>query len=332
MWRWSALALGWAACTGDSEGDDKDGTTDQTDTSPAPTCNDPGPDVPVVLRPLPVEWAFQGFPVISYVPANPRGLYWYFHGGETAISEILGREQTATMWNQMVDAGFAVVATQRTLEGAGMSWDAQDEDPGSNEDLRRVLDLWDELVDTTDVESDTPIVFTGFSDGSSMAASMGAWADDLGMTAAAVVLHNGAHGNLPDVPTQFHVGKFDSETVVPALDGMVGALRDKGVEVDKILYEDRIVLPESFLREPDWDLEKGQEVFDDLVASQMIDEQGARLIPDELVNEAINTWSRRTELRGSEIATMRLSVLWATHRYSAIEAVRECEFVLAALP
>ncbi|MCA9488472.1 MAG: hypothetical protein KC621_01070 [Myxococcales bacterium] len=322
-----AFVVGCKSDDGGDKGTDGAGHSGTT-TGPTEHCLDPGPDAAVTIAVEAEEWTFQGFPVISYVPPNPRGLIIYFHGGASAIPEILGHEQVAMLFNQMTTEGFAVLATQRTLPVGNDSWDFGDPEPRTNDDLSRILDLYEELLNRSELTADMPIVTTGFSDGSGMASSMGAWAADLGLPITAVSIHNGAFGKLPEVPTFLFVGVNDNPGIPDGARSMATQLEQAGVEVEHIEYEERLVQPDSFLRNPIWDQEKSQEAYDELVSVQMIDASGARLIPDDRIEDALAAWQRSSQLSGSSIAEQRLRVLWAMHRYSALDAVRECEFIL----
>ncbi len=358
MWRRSLALLLLASCEGtktdtttdvdapadaDTDADsDSDADTDadsdsdaDTDADTDPTrpsrCDDPGPDAPVVQISPFEQMDFQGFPVVYTVPEDPVGVVFYFIGGAD-LSELQNHEQIAMLWNLLWSEGFGIVATMRTDPGAGGRWDWNSA-WAQNADAQRLHGLRDHLIATTPLEDTTPVALTGFSDGTGMVLAYEAELRTHGWPIFAVTAHNGAFGvDPPRVPTLFLYGENDSAQAVSGLDFLLRQMDRDGTHHEEVELPERVATPEVFLRHADWDQEKAEEVFDDLVAHGLIDAQGRRQVPDADMESALDDYSRQSAIPGAAIASTRMHVVWAMHRYSAFEAERECNFVLDQLP
>ncbi|MEZ4236919.1 MAG: hypothetical protein R3F59_12360 [Myxococcota bacterium] len=331
-----ALALGLAACHG---GKDTDGTSigagdddDDATTGPiARRCLDPGPDAPVTPAVTPTFDTFEGDPVQYWLPDGLRAVVFYFYGGDD-VSEWNGYEQTAFA-NQMADANIGWVAYTKATPQASGSWDDTREDWVANDDLARLDRLRNELVATTPLSDGTPIVSVGFSDGASFSVFFATAAQRAGWPVAVVLAHNsGARGNdLPDCPMWTTASENDDANVRNGSADLAQAQADRGFLAVHHPVDERLAPADVFLRNPEWDATKAQELFDDLVTAGLVDASGARTVADDQMDAAISAWTRNPTVRGGAIAGSRLRVVWATHRYSAFHTVEECEFVLDAL-
>ncbi len=294
-------------------------------------CADPGPNAPVTLASPVTEMRFQGFDVRYTMPQDPVGVVWYFMGTSGIDAELFGDEQTAMLWNLLYAEGFGIVATERTAPANGANWDMWSS-WSRNDDAQRVDDLRDELIATTPLRESTPVYLTGFSDGSGMANSFADMAIDHGWPVFAVGVHNGGWGNPPSVPTMLLIGENDSSNVLRDLPGLLNRMDRAGTPYEHVEIPELVMTPEVFLRNEDWDMDKAQALFDDMVDHGLIDRNGVRRVSDANMNSELNRWTRESNESGVSKAAKRVKVVWAMHRYSARFAERECNFVLDNLP
>ena len=107
---------------------------------------------------------FEGFDVISYVPENPRGLVYLFHGsnGSAAFAE---RVESTDVLNRLIGQGYGFVSTSSTERTGDRRWDVANASTTTNPDLARLARLQTHIVDTTPVSASTPLVGIGMSNG-----------------------------------------------------------------------------------------------------------------------------------------------------------------------
>ena len=107
---------------------------------------------------------FEGFDVISYVPDNPRGLVFFFHGsqGSAAFAE---RVESVDVLNRLIGQGYGFVSTSSTERTGDRRWEVFSASLTANPDLARLGRLRTHLVNTTPVEGSTPLVGIGMSNG-----------------------------------------------------------------------------------------------------------------------------------------------------------------------
>lgn len=296
-------------------------------------CYDPGIDAAVVrIEPVTVS-SFEGYPLYYYMPANPRGVIFYFHGGDEGPSEILNNEQTAQLFNQMgVNENFGIVATERTAQAPGTSWDWSTP-ANNNSDARRMDRLRTWLITNTGMDSNDPIVTTGFSDGAGFATSFANYANNsFGWNVDVSTPHNGAFGNTPTVPTVWHIAENDDSGSVNGIGALEQAMNQAGRAYLSLDTPERRVVASQFLREPAWELATGQLIVDDLEAHGLIDANGNRIIPDNQIQSEIDAWVASSNLTEATLGAARLRTLWATHRYSAYDNQAECDFIRDRFP
>ncbi|MBN1527445.1 MAG: hypothetical protein JW895_00170, partial [Thermoleophilaceae bacterium] len=108
--------------------------------------------------------SFEGFDVVSYVPDNPRGLVFFFHGsnGSAAFAERL---ESVDVLNRLIGQGYGFVSTSSTERTGDRRWDVSNASLTSNPDLARLGRLYTHLVNTTPVAATTPLVGIGMSNG-----------------------------------------------------------------------------------------------------------------------------------------------------------------------
>jgi hypothetical protein len=326
------LACDGGAGTRDATGDDDD---DDTVVDPGPIvdrCADPGPDAPVAPQVTQTATTFEDAPVLYWLPDGLRAVVFYFYGGDS-VTEWNGPEQVAFQ-NQMADANIGWIAYTKANTARGASWDADHRELGANPDLQRLERLRDELIATTALRADTPIVSVGFSDGAAFSVFFAsATQNQLGWPIAAVLAHNsGARGiDLPDAPIWTTSADHDEPNTRGGAEDLAAEQAARGFEAVYHRTPERTVTADVFLRNPEWDDDKTGEIFQEMVDLGLVDALGDRLVADADIETAINAYANNSEQRGSAISAMRLRVVWATHRYSAVHTAEECEFALSAL-
>ncbi|MGI9602382.1 MAG: hypothetical protein ACR2QE_10885, partial [Acidimicrobiales bacterium] len=140
---------------------------------------------PVVPAAEADSWSFEGFQVYSYVPPEPVGIVYVFHGSNGS-AEIANRIETTDQLNELVERGYGWVATESTLRTGNKRWEVNDPSLVTNPDLARLTRLHDELIDDTGVAADTPIFGIGMSNGARMVTLFGQAFADNGYPVAAV--------------------------------------------------------------------------------------------------------------------------------------------------
>ena len=107
---------------------------------------------------------FEGFPVISYVPEHPRGMVYVFHGSNGSAN-FAERVETTDVLNRLIARGYGFVSTSSTERTGDKRWNAADPSLTTNPDLARLVRLQANLVATTGLEANTPLVGIGMSNG-----------------------------------------------------------------------------------------------------------------------------------------------------------------------
>jgi hypothetical protein len=330
------LLLPAVACKG-GDGDATDttvdgvpvGDDDDDDDAPWPnTCTSVGPDAPNP-GPVPdedVAGTFEGFATYVWIPEHTRGLVVYLHGGAD-VAEI-AQTEPAFLFTFLYTEGFGLVATQRTGPGPEAMWDTTPS-IDRNADAARIERLLAQVRADHGLPDDVPIVTAGFSDGAIGAMALARIGVDEGWPVVASLVHSGAYSTQGStVPTLLLTGENDNPQ---SPQQVVDQLTRQGVRAEWIEQPERLAEPETFLRNPSWDLAKGQEAVDDLVALGMIDASGARLVPDANLDQALRLYGENSTFMGATLTEARLRVLWATHRVSAYSADEECRFILDSL-
>lgn len=330
------LALGAAlgGCSGggdpDPFGTGPDGTAgDDDDDVVAPTaalaCADAGPDAPVIPSYTMTVTTFEGYDTVYWFPSSPRAVVWYFHGGEK-VTEINDMEQTAFL-NHMAAANIGFLITAKD----GHDWDTN-APADANEEMPRLERLRDSLIADGKFDADTPIVTLGFSDGGAMSSHFAAHMDEeRGWPIAAALIHSSGGGDVPSVPVWMTIQENDKADISGSAQRKVDDSIALGNDTRFEVSPERTTTPELFLRRAQWDLTDAQEAFDDAVAGGIIDAQGARLVPDDVMDQALDQYENDSLMVGAANVTARLHVTWALHRFSAWYAEEECTFALAAL-
>jgi hypothetical protein len=235
-----------------------------------------------------VQWqrtTFEGFPVISYVPEQPRGLVFLFHGTGGSAS-FADRVETTDVLNRLVAQGYGFVSTSSTERTGNRRWNAADLSLTTNPDLARLLRLRAHLVATTPVEAGTPLLGVGMSNGARFVTLWGQSWRNAGHPVKAIWASHGrtaapfdGPGQLT-VPTVFSTSENDF-TVPPG--GIVlnfATTRDSGTPAEFLSSRERALRAAPYERIPGVDGTEAQQIVQALIATGVWNAQGTRVEPN----------------------------------------------------
>lgn len=269
---------------------------------------------------------FEGFDVISYVPPNPTGLIYLFHG-TGGSADIAEKVESVDVLNQFVDHGYGFVATSSTERTGDKRWNVSDPSLTTNSDLARLTRLQAHLVATTGVDASTPLFGIGMSNGSRFVTLWGQTWADAGYPVRAIWAASGRiaapvtnAGGLT-VPTFFTASANDF--TVPA-DWTVAdhaATAAKGTPAELHVSQERTLTALPYLRIPGVDATEANQIVAALQATGVWDGSGARVVPDieaavAQAQTAVLPASVRADGLGNEVADETALVL-AVHQFSA---------------
>jgi len=197
---------------------------------------------------------FEGSPVESYVPPDPVGVVYFFHGSGGAV-DFVDKVETVDVVNELVRRGYGVVATQSTNRST-KQWDVDDPSMSTNADLARIDALRRHVIATTPVTPSTPTYGIGMSNGSAFCALWAAASTKAGVHIAAVGLYMAGPtravariGGLR-VPTFMVVGVNDTRTNPAKEKADLAAIAAAGVATELEQVPERPVTSARYLRVP----------------------------------------------------------------------------------
>ena len=340
----------WEHCFNGTD-DDCDGQTDLAD--PGCACNDGDgdgygdPATPACLYPqwdcddedpgvnpgtgfgpiLPVEefteTTFEGFDVIQYIPGEPVGLVFLFHG-TNGSAQFARKLEVINVINPLIELGYGFVATESTQQENPKRWDISNLDPDSNPDLARLYRLYQHLLDTTGVSEGTPLFAFGMSNGAAFTSAFGHVSQKEGLPIRALAMYNGAvsrqvrnDGGLT-VPTLFVIAENDTVVYNEIIRNQQEAMAAAGVTTE--IHESREcgLSPYRFTRIPDISEAQSFVLFDLLAEAGIVDAYGLRILPLEEAVQAVPNLSLPPEfvLYLLELEN-QLGVVWAWHKVSS---------------
>jgi hypothetical protein len=271
------------------------------------------------------EMTFQDRSVIYFVPENPRGLVYAFHGTGTSVDYVT-RIETVAVLNELVAAGFGFVGTSST-DRQSKQWDVDSADLDSNEDLQVLFDLRDELIDSTDLTDDSPVFAFGFSNGGGMSGVLAIAALDAGwpMRATAPHLSGGMGYDLDGFPMLWVIADNDPQ---PAAESLIES-RSGPTEVYRCHVEPIDAL--YFMRNPkvsEGESTRSQEAMVDL---ELLDADFFPGVPLEEFESYLHLYETDGGSLGAVAPTSRteeIRVAWAMHRMSGLYAKEVRDFFI----
>jgi hypothetical protein len=228
---------------------------------------------------------FEGFDVISYIPEHPRGIVYVFHGtnGSAGFAE---KVETTDVLNRLILRGYGFVSTSSTARTGDRRWNASDPSVTTNPDLARLGRLQANLVATTGVDANTPIVGIGMSNGARFVTLWGQSWKDAGYPVKAIWASNGrtaepysGPGNLK-VPVVFTTAVNDFTSPPNGVVASFVNVHSHGIPSEFYNAQERKLNAAQYERVPGVDANEAKQIFFSLVASGVWDGQGDRIDPD----------------------------------------------------
>jgi hypothetical protein len=237
---------------------------------------------------------FEGFEVISYVPAQPTAIAYVFHGsnGSAAFAE---KVETVDVLNELIGRGYGFVATESTERTGNKRWLVTNPSLQTNPDLARLTRLHQHLIDTTGVGVSTPIVGVGMSNGARFVTLFGQTWLDAGYPVKAIAPYMGRiappveqSGGLT-VPSFFVTAENDFTSPPGPIIANYNDTAAAGTPAALRVAEERKLTNGRFLRIPGIDSNEAQQIFGALVDAGLWNDAGERIVTiDEAVAMAPN--------------------------------------------
>lgn len=327
-WLWTALAA--AACTGHGADDpftdaSAPGDDDDDDAGPTTATGDIVPNFQFT------DQDFEGGRVTTYMPDDPTGVLFVFHGTNGDIASV-----TQIEWIELYDllaphgVGFVL---SNSVDRVEMQWDTNHQDGAANEDFPRLDRLRDHLIDTTGLEADTPVLSIGFSNGANFATLFANMAFADGWPFRAFDAHQGGMYVDTPVPGIFVSAVNDESGGTPdQLGPLSEACTSQTARTCPHYTGHEIPLvPLRFDRLPTYSAEQSQAIFDELVDMQIVAEDGSRVIDLADMEDVFTTYIHDSQAPSPSMVPTQLRVVWATHRFSSEHADQEADWLLDQL-
>lgn len=260
---------------------------------PAPVAPAPSPVAePVAIDLLAPDATFEGEAVRAFVPDDPVGLVFVFHGTGAGIG-FTGRWATEQVLQALGAARYAWVATTSTDRSADGQWDTHTLAPQANRDVPRLFRLVGTLVQQTALKHDTPWFTMGMSNGGAMATTFAHIARREGLPIAAVATYAGPVDKAvrddggPLVPSFVVVMDDDEIVATPRLVAGWQQVASEGLAVELRRAAPHGVTAAALADRTALDLATATAVLDDLVSRGLVDGQGMRRGEEDAVMQAI---------------------------------------------
>jgi len=260
---------------------------------------------------------FEGFNVISYVPDEPIGIVYVFHGtnGSASFAE---KVETVDVLNALVDRGYGFVATESTERTGNRRWNVKNASLSTNPDLARLTRLHQHLVATTPVSATTPIMGLGISNGARFVSLFGQSWENAGYPVGAIAMYMGriaapveAAGPLT-VPTQFVTAENDFTSPPGPIIVDYAATQNAGTPAELRVGEEQNLSNLRFLRIPGIDGGEANAIVAALVNAGIWNGTGTRVVS---IDAAV-----------AKLATVALPPSTAAAR---AEIIDQCALILA---
>jgi len=269
--------------------------------------------------------SFEGVTIRSFVPSDPIGIVYLFHGtgGSSRFAEKI---ETVDLTNLLVANGYGYVATTSSNRST-RQWDNTSLSFDQNEDLAHLARLHDDIVSSTAVDSSTPIFAVGMSNGASMSVVFAQAFADAGYPVAAAAAFNGPvpasvrrDGPLT-VPTLFHLSENDTTVNNDRIRSQHEALVRRGID-SRLITSPELPLVPRFTRIPTVDVDEQAQIMTVLRDSGVWDDDGTRIvtIPEaiERLTPIVNSGlpasldGDRAEIRD------QLAIILGEHQFSSL--------------
>jgi hypothetical protein len=320
--RGPVLVMFSAACSGGGNGGGPDGTGETSSTEATPYEN-----LPITLSFQFTKDTYDGKSIEYYVPDNPKGALWVFHGTNGGFGSVTQTEWLE-IYNRLVPHGFAILLNE-SLDRTAEQWDT-DDPTLENVDFVRLASVREFLVANTALSEATPNFAIGFSNGGYYVSMFAGFADRSGWDMRGFVAHNAGGyggGTVPGMYIHAENDEVDDSSRGPAAaeDCSLSATEEcpfyMGTEID--------LDPRRFARLPAYSLNQSQEIFDELVGMEYVDADGKRLVPNlDQIDALMNDFIVRSTNPSPTLPPTQLRVVWATHRVSSQHAKEETDWLI----
>ncbi len=280
---------------------------------------------------------------LRYLPANPRGIIFLFHGSGGSES-FATNSTTQRVLERFVSAGYGYASSASLQRTDPKRWNLTSPDPTENPDIAYMLDLHKHLIATGQIKSDTPVFTMGMSNGGGMANLFGLAAKLQGLPVMAVADYMGpfpasmfpiVKRGVAPAPTFVvvaeHDGLVNSANVLAAADGMRGA----GSTVESHMAREVALTPVDFTSIEGVDPKASSAIFAALVKNQVINAKGERLLltdKDTITRGDATDILRELPAGKDRRAILRvLLAVWAGHMMRSDYAEQQFAFFEAAL-
>ena len=229
--------------------------------------------------------SFEGFDVVSYVPDQPRGLVYVFHGSNGSAS-FAERVETTDVLNRLIGQGYGFVSTSSTERTGDRRWEVGSSSTTANPDLARLARLHTHLVNTTPVAASTPVVGFGMSNGARFVTLWGEVWKNAGYPVKAIwasmgrIAGPGAAPGALTVPTVFSTAVNDFTVPPGPIVTNFYDTREAGTPTELYFSQERDLRPGPYLRIPGIDQSEADQVVDALVATGVWNAAGERIVRD----------------------------------------------------
>lgn len=275
---------------------------------------------------------FEGFPVISYVPPDPTGIVFLFHGTNGSVN-IATKLEMVDMLNHLVARGYGFVSTSSTNRTA-KQWDNVSLSLTNNPDLARLSHLHASLVATGKITDHTPIYAIGMSQGAGFASVFAQAFENAGYPVAAIAP---SHGPIPavvrlsgglTVPALFALGKNDPIVDNAQVATQVAQVAQSGVPTELHIEPETLLRPARFLRVPGIDPDTANAIFSAAVNAGLFDSAGHRLVSIAAIEAAFPQLSLPASVTTDQKRMLldETEVVLAVHVYSATYASQTVAF------
>ncbi len=276
--------------------------------------------------------SFEGFPVISYFPANARGVVFAFHG-TGGSADFATKIETVDMLNHLVADGYGFVSTESTDRNT-KQWDTSSLSLTANPDLARLADLYARLVANGDITTTTPIYAIGMSRGAGFASVFAQAFANAHYPVAAIAP---SHGQIPlsvraagglHVPALFALGANDPIVDNAQVTSQVDDLRASGVPTALYVEPETTLQAVRFLRVPGIDGPAANAIFETLVRAGLWNASGTRTAAITTIQNTLPTLVFPPSVTGAEKQMLNdeINVVLAVHQYSATYAQQTVAF------
>ncbi|MDX1736369.1 MAG: hypothetical protein R3228_18470 [Halioglobus sp.] len=288
-------------------------------------CEPVVPVAPVDTR------SFEGFTVHSSIPEDPVGIVYLFHGTHGSADFAL-KIETLDQTNELVERGYGWVATESTERTGNRRWQVFDPSIATNPDLARLSRLHADLIDTTGVDSATPIFGIGMSNGARMVTLFGQAFTLAGYPVAAVAPFNGraapsvrAAGGL-SVPGFWVTSINDSGSLAQVIADQQDSAT-LGVPTRLMIRAEEPLLPIRFTRVPAVDASEAAAVYAALLGTGAWGSDGTRVLDLEVTVELLAGLQLPTAT-GATPAQLRnqVAAILAVHQFVGFYRVALADF------